>query len=112
MHKQWNLDIKKLTKSLICLVGIFKRSYVSGSFGIALHGKEPSQVPDALGKARKLGKKIALDIQRGRKYPLQNMLRRLFINLLIKPGFKKFITKDKETNTRAVYENLRMRELI
>jgi hypothetical protein len=68
--------------------------------------------PAAFIKARSLGKKIALDIRQGRTYPLQNILSRLLINLLIKPNFKKVIHKNKQTGMKAVYENLRLRALI
>jgi multimeric flavodoxin WrbA len=104
----------KTAKNLTALVqnGIFKRSYLSGTLGVPLKGKELSEIPEAIRKARELGKKLTMDSQRGRRYPLQNLMSRLIIALLIKPNFKKFILRGKNANLKAVYDNLRLRKLI
>lgn len=105
---------KKVAKGLTCLPrdGIFKRGYVSGRLGVNLNGRPITQRPDAIAKARNLGKVIALDIRKGRKYPLQNIFSRLLINLFVKPNFIKLVVNAKENQMKAVYENLRWRELI
>jgi len=105
---------KKVAKTLTNLTknGIFKRGYVSGVLGINLNGKEITQLPGALAKAYTLGQKIAQDVKTAKKYPLQNILGRLMINIFVKPTFKKFIKRDRETTMKAVYENLRLRAMI
>ncbi len=104
---------KKVAKQLALfgVNGTFLRSYASGYLGAGSLGKAANS-PASLEKARKLGKKIACDIKQEKTYPLQNIAGRLRIGLLLKPIFSKFILKNKDGETKAIYENLHERGLI
>lgn len=105
---------EKVARSMVNLAknGIFKRAYVTGFFGINLNGKDVQEVPHALEQARNLGKKMVRDITAGKKFMFQNFFKRGITNLFIKPNFKKFIRRDRDTNLKAVYANLTSRGLI
>ncbi|MBN1699145.1 MAG: flavodoxin family protein [Spirochaetales bacterium] len=107
-------NAEHVAKELTNLIknGIFKRGYVSGACGVNLHGRQISGIPGALDRARGLGRKMCLDIQRGRNYPLQHIIRRIIITLFVKPGFEKFIVTAGKTTMKAVYEHLKTQELI
>jgi multimeric flavodoxin WrbA len=102
---------KKVAKNLTYLLsnGIFQRGYVSGILGA---GSSASKETKTLGKARELGRKIANDIKTGKNYPLQNIFGRLLMKFVMKPIMQKYILKNKEGDTKAVYQNLYERGLI
>jgi multimeric flavodoxin WrbA len=84
---------------------VFRRAYVSSTLGVNLRGRHVSAMPQVVQKARALGRKMALDIRRGRHFPLQNLLGRLPNALFLRPLIKQGIAKNKEA-MRGVYEEL------
>ena len=93
--------------------GIFQRGYVSGTLGITLRkGIAASENPEAMKKARDLGRKMAQDIRNGNKYPLQNLSGRLLTGTLWKPMFSKGVLQYKNAEMKGVFENLNHRGLI
>jgi multimeric flavodoxin WrbA len=84
---------------------VFRRGYVSGTLGVHLRGKHVSTMPQALGKARGLGRKIAEDIRGGRRFPLQNLLGRLPMALILRPLIKKAILGNRKM-MNGVYAEL------
>lgn len=109
-----NMGAKKVSKRLVSIAkdGIFKRGYVSGVLGVAIGKGNVKDDSNALMKAYNLGKKMSNDIKTDNKYPLQNLIGRLINSIMIKPHFKKVILRDKETNMKAVYNNLMQRGLV
>jgi hypothetical protein len=103
---------KNIAKELVHFPknGVFERGYISGTLGADLKGKNVSGI--AMNQAKKLGEKLVLDIKESKKYTFQNMAGRLLSRFILRPGFKRFIIRDKDTKTQAVYENLKLRELI
>jgi multimeric flavodoxin WrbA len=84
---------------------VFRRAYVSGTLGVHLRGQQVSVLPQALRKARALGRKMASDIRSGRRFPLQNLAGRLPNALFLRPLIKQAILKNKEL-MNGVYEEL------
>ena len=106
---------KKVAKSLAKFGsnGTFMRSFSSGSLGEGFkNGRTAASDELVIEKARKLGKKVADDIKKGRKYPLQNLFGRLIGTLLLKPVFSNYILKNKDGDTKEIYTSLRHRNLI
>lgn len=109
---------KKTAKKLIGIakMGIFERSYVTGTLGTrTMVGGNPvcvSQNPDAMRKATKLGKKLIEDIRRNNTYPFQNLFMRLIVRLSLKPIFRSYILKNKNGKEKATYGSLSTRGLI
>ncbi|MHB9027227.1 MAG: flavodoxin family protein [Candidatus Latescibacterota bacterium] len=90
-----------------------QRGYVSGALGVILRGgKTAAENPDALRKARSLGKKIAGDVKKKRTYPLQNPFGRMLHALFLRRFFKKAAVDYKDGPMKGVYENLRGRGLV
>jgi multimeric flavodoxin WrbA len=84
---------------------VFQRGFVSGTLGVHLRGKHVSTMPQALRKARELGRKIAADIRLGRRFPLQNLLGRLPNALILRPLIKKAILGNRKM-MNGVYAEL------
>lgn len=105
---------KTVAKSLATWLtnGVFERGYVTGYLGASSGGKGLAAHPEALTKARALGQKLARDILRGRRYPLQNPTGRLLNRFILKPNFSKAILDYREGPEKGVYENLRQRGLL
>ena len=101
----------KVAKNLTNLLsnGIFQRGYVTGLLGA---GSNVSKKNKTLDKACELGKKIVKDIKAGKKYPLQNIFGRLVMRFAMRPIIQKYILKNKEGDTKAVYQSLFERGLI
>jgi multimeric flavodoxin WrbA len=84
---------------------VFRRAYVSGTLGVSLRGQHVSRMPQALSKARALGRKLVSDGKAEKRYPLQNVVGRLLNALLMRPLMKQAIVAHKDA-MRAVYEEL------
>jgi multimeric flavodoxin WrbA len=84
---------------------VFRRGYVSGTLAVRLRGKQAAMMPQALGKARALGRKMARDIRSGRRFPLQNLLGRIPKALFLRPLLKRAIIENKAM-MNGVYEEL------
>ncbi len=84
---------------------VFRRAYVSGTLGVHLRGRHVSALPQELRKARALGRKMASDIQSGRRFPFQNLIGRLPNALFLRPLIKQAIVKNKQAMS-GVYEEL------
>jgi len=97
----------KVARQLAALIrdSVFRRGYVSGTLGVHMRGKHVSAMPQALGKARQLGRKIASDISSGRRFPFQNLLGRLPIALFLRPLIKKAILNNQKA-MKGVYAQL------
>jgi multimeric flavodoxin WrbA len=105
---------KATTKSLVAFVSssLFKMGFSSGTLSVHLHGKTVDELPDVGNKANALGHKLVNDIKNNKKYPAQKWLSRKLNGLLMKPQFEKVIRKNKDGNTKGVYENLANRGFI
>ncbi len=99
----------KVAGQLAALIrdSVFRRGYVSGTLGVHMRGKHVSQMPQALGKARGLGRKMAEDIRSSRRYPFQNLLGRLPNALFLRPLIKRAILSNKKAMNGVHAELLR-----
>lgn len=86
--------------------GFFGRAYVSGWVGVAVADTALSSESPPVEAARRLGTKMARDIQRGSTYPLQQLGQRLITRLLVRPMIVKNILSHRATTMRAVYATL------
>ena len=84
---------------------VFRRAFVSGTLGVHLRGRHVSTMPQALRKARALGRKMASDIHSGRRFPLQNLLGRIPQALFLRPLLKQAIIGNKAM-MNGVYQEL------
>ncbi len=84
---------------------VFRRGYVSGTLAVHLRGKQASAMPQALQKARALGRKMASDIRNGRHFPFQNLFGRIPTSLFLRPILKQAIVKNKAM-MNGVYQEL------
>ncbi|HQL35140.1 MAG TPA: flavodoxin family protein [Bacillota bacterium] len=106
---------KKTAKTLSHFgnTGTFSRTYTSGFLGAGFSGgRQASNEQEILRKARLLGKKIACDIKKGRKYLFQNIPGRIISSMLMRPAFSKYIIENKEADTEVLYTSLKNRNLI
>lgn len=106
---------RKTGREMVSFVGsgVFKRGYISDVLGAGfLKGKAASEDSIAMMKARNLGKKISRDIINENRYPGQKPFTRFVSNLIVKPQFIKYISREKEHDTKAVYSNLVHRGLL
>lgn len=95
---------KKLARSFS--TGFFGRGYVSGRLGVAVGDSRIDADSPAVMKARALGRRMAHDIRRGRRYPLQQLGKRIMTRLMVRPVIVKNILAHRETSMRAVYDTL------
>ena len=97
----------KVAGQLAALIrdSVFRRGYVSGTLGVHMRGKHVSEMPQALDKARELGRKLADDIRLGRRFPFQNLLGRLPNALFLRPLIKKAILNNRKA-MKGVYAEL------
>jgi multimeric flavodoxin WrbA len=109
---------KKTAKEIvrIFMLGIFKRTYITGAFGAATAVKgnrlDLRQNAAAMAGARALGAKVAEDIKTQRTYPMQNLLARFLVRQKIRPLMRGYIIRNRDGRERATYENLKIRGLI
>jgi multimeric flavodoxin WrbA len=105
---------KKVAKGLAGFLtsGVFERGYISGYLGASSGANGVEHDAEALKKARALGRKLARDIQRGQRYPLQNLVGRLLNRLILKPNYSKAILDYREGPVKGVYENLKQRGVL
>jgi hypothetical protein len=98
---------KKIARLLAASIrdSVFRRAYVCGTLAVHMRGKHVSHMPRVLLAARVLGRRMALDIRVGRRYPMQNLLGRLPNALLIRPMLRQAIVSNREA-MRGVYEEL------
>lgn len=111
---------KQTAKELVGLLtgGTFARGYISGVMGAStIPGND--LIPErkllkekSLKEAQVLGEKLVKDIQKQKKYRFQNIFNRLLSTFVLRPMYVKSITKNKDKNTKAVYNNLVSRNLI
>jgi multimeric flavodoxin WrbA len=92
--------------------GVFQRGLVSGTLAVTLRGRQVHEVPGALDRARRLGRRLAEDIRRRHAYPLQGLGARLVNCLLIRPMMGQAIAGNRENGLQAVYANLVERGLL
>lgn len=92
-------------KSLSGQTGIFARKYYSGGYGLSLKGRNVHEYNDALTACNQLGWKMVDDINKKRKYRLQNLSARIINTIFIKPSYLKMIEKAKG-HYKAVYNYL------
>ncbi len=91
---------------------VFQRARVSGALALTLRGRQVRDIPQALGQARRLGRRIVEDIRRRRGYPLQGLGIRILNRLLLRPMMGQAITRHREKGLQAVYANLVERRLL
>lgn len=106
---------RKTAREMVSLVstGVFRRGYISGVFGVGFpKGKAASEDSMALMRAYNVGKTLSRDIINGNRYPGQKLLARLLNSIIVKPQFVKYILKEKECDTKAVYASLVQRGLL
>jgi multimeric flavodoxin WrbA len=90
----------------------FKRSMISGVMGVSIVPNGVSENSDCLNDAFKLGEKLTLDIKNKKKYSCQNILGRVVMHNFVQPVMRKYIINNKETATKAAYDNLCQRGLL
>jgi multimeric flavodoxin WrbA len=93
------------------LVGFHQRSYMTGNlFAHVGHGNIHSN-PEWEDKARRLGRKLALDIEKKRTYPFQKLTSRIVNRVLVRKLIMTNIYKNKDGELKGVYQNLVERNL-
>jgi multimeric flavodoxin WrbA len=92
--------------------GMFGFGYVTGTLGVVRGEERIEQKPEALRRARDLGRKLVADIEEGRRYPFQAMLPRAGTALIARRFILRSILTNREGRMKAVYENLVGRGLI
>lgn len=93
---------KKTAKRLTELVtGFHQMGKVSGTLAAHVGWGEVQPYMD---KAKRLGEKIADDIISKKAYRLQQPVRKLIFNLIVKNGMEKMIIENKDGKRRAVYQ--------
>lgn len=111
-----NLRAAKKTASQLSKLlagGIFARSYVTGTLGASSRFEPESRsYQGMLEKAHKLGRQLAKAIRTHKRYPLQNIFARLLSKVVLRPVYSNVIKKNKDKNTKGVYQNLAARNLI
>lgn len=85
---------------------LMSKGYVTGKLAVHIKNKTVKEMPEVMGKALLLGKKITNDIKEGKTYPLQNFSTRLILDKIVKPNFLKIISKNKDGKLRGVYNYL------
>ncbi len=106
---------KKIAKGLarFGIGGTFMRSYASAYLGAGCRGGRRAENDEKLlAQARRLGAKVAADIQTKKAYPLQGLFKRILNALLMKPAFSKYIMSNKDDETKMLYESLHRRQLL
>ncbi|MBY9080485.1 flavodoxin family protein [Paenibacillus sp. HN-1] len=109
---------KKTAKKIVGVfkLGIFQRSYVTGTLGVRImvNGEERKvrENEKALKAAFDLGRKVTNDAKKGEKYLFQNLLLRLIVRLKLKPFMRNYIMQKKDGKEKATYHNLKQRGLI
>jgi len=104
---------KRVAKRLTTIVsGMFGSSAVSGTLGVLRGWNRIEEKPEALAKARELGRKLVADIRRGRRYPFRNVFSRLLTALVVRRVARRNVLANRQNRMKAVYENLVSRELI
>lgn len=109
LAKQTAASLAKLLTS-----GVFQRGYISGAVGISARFDDidNSDKANQFEAVEKLSKKLVDDIKTNKKYVLQNVFNRLLSKLVLQPIYKRMITKNKDANTKGVYDSLVARGLI
>lgn len=106
--KKTALELSKLLSG-----GIFATSYISGTLGASSRIEtDNNSYQSILTKARGLGIQLVKDIITHKRYPLQNILGKLLSKVILRPVYTKVISKNKDKNTKGVYQNLAARNLI
>jgi multimeric flavodoxin WrbA len=86
--------------------GLFGRSYVSGTLGVAIGAGDADAYR---ARARQLGQRIVDDIRRQRTYPLQKLPDRLISALFLERLMKRNVLANKDGSMRGVYAYLHAR---
>jgi multimeric flavodoxin WrbA len=106
---------KKVAKGLsrFGIGGTFMRSYSVGYLGAGFKGGRRAEKDEALLlKARRLGAKVADSISSKKFYPLQGLPKRMINTLMMRPVFGDYIKKNKDGETKVLYESLQRRQLL
>ncbi len=85
---------------------VLQRARVSGTLAVTLRGRHVSQMPAALGSARRLGRRMAHDIAVGRRYPLQGLAAWLLTSLVIGPAIRRHVVANRDGALKGVYAEL------
>jgi multimeric flavodoxin WrbA len=103
----------KVAKDLTGVVnGMFGGGYATGALGIARGWEKVERMPEALEKARALGRRLVEDIAERRSYPAQRLLDRAITAAFVRPMIRKNVLDHRHGEMRAVYENLVARGLM
>jgi len=92
--------------------GFFARGYVSGTLGAKAGWEGVRESANIRESAARLGGRVARDIARGRRYPLQGLFKRFLQKIILRRLIKNNILQNRETRMKAVYENLLARHMI
>jgi multimeric flavodoxin WrbA len=107
---------KQTAQSMATLLsnGVFAQSYISATLGVSARFDidDKSSLEKLYEDAQNLGKKLVTDIKKSAKYPAQNVVFRIISKLVLRPMYTHMIKKNKDTNTKGVYQNLVARNLI
>ena len=112
------MGAKKTAKDLVknFSAGFFKNGYISGYLYAHLNKdlniNKIEDFPAYIEKAKLLGGKIVNDIKIKKKYLFQSIIDKIIIKIIAKRVIIKNIKKNRDGFLKAVYENLKIRELI
>ena len=95
---------KKLARTFA--TGFFGRAYASGTLGVSVGHGRPDPHGGAARRAHALGGRLAEDIRRGRRYPLQLLARRAITRFVVRPTITRNILAHRDDRMKAVYERL------
>ena len=94
------------------VAGFFRRGYSSGSLGVLRGMSRIEEIPGALEKARRLGRKLADDVSRRRRYPFQKFGNRLLTRLVVRKVILRNIRQNGDGALKAVRDNLMERGIL
>lgn len=104
---------KKVAKGLASAGhGFFGRSYVTGCLGGKVGWGHARDDPVLVRKARRLGARMAEDIRKERRYPLQGLGGRVVQALFLRRMIARNILDNRGGSMAAVYADLRARGLL
>ncbi len=90
----------------ISKASVLQRARVSGTLSVKLRGKNASELPAELARARTLGRRVAFDIAGRRSYPLQGLATRLLYGLLLAPAIRRYVVENRGGAMKGVYNEL------
>lgn len=108
------IGAKKVARDIAkdCATGFHRWGNITGCIGVSLGYDRIESKPEVMAQAYRLGVKLASDITKKRKYPLQNIKDKILIAVFARRIIQKNIYANKDGAMNAVYRSLAERGLL